>query len=445
MKKSVLALFVVLIASPVSAADPLAENTRAALKKATAYFRSISTNGGYCGIYSLDLKKRYGESLYEKAKSTEIWIQPPGTPSVGQAFLRAYHATGDSYFLDAARAAGRALAWGQSTCGGWDHRANVSHLKPESERPQRKKKYGAFDDNITQGALTFLIHLDEVLDEPWLDDAVALALQFMLDSQFENGAWPQWFPLRGGYHNHYTYNDSAINDCIRVMFFAHQIYHRDKYLRSARRGGDFILASQQPAPQAGWAQQYAHDLKPAWARTFEPPGVCSAVTAHNIHTLVDLYLYTKDEKYLKAIPSAVAWLEKSRLQPGKNLWARLYEVGTNKPIYGDRKDGNKIHYDYDKISEFEKTHYGWRGNYGSAAIAYYQRLKNLGLEKFLAGRDVTLTPEQKKARARQLAPRIQSLIDRLDNRGRWIANNTIRSATFVANANQLCQYLELAK
>jgi hypothetical protein len=72
----------------------LTEEVRVAMKSAATFFRSISTNGGYAGIYSLDLKDRYGEALYEKAKKTEIWVQPPGTPSVGQCYLRAWRITG---------------------------------------------------------------------------------------------------------------------------------------------------------------------------------------------------------------------------------------------------------------------------------------------------------------------------------------------------------------
>ena len=82
----------------VPALDGLVEQTEPAMKKAADYFRSISTNGGYAGIYSPDLKKRYGEALYEKAKPTEIWVQPPGTPTIGQCYLRAWRITGDKYF-----------------------------------------------------------------------------------------------------------------------------------------------------------------------------------------------------------------------------------------------------------------------------------------------------------------------------------------------------------
>ena len=175
----------------VSAEDPLEEEAGRTLKKATAYFHAISTRGGYAGIYSVDLKQRYGESFNEQAGATEIWVQPPGTPSVGECFLRAYRITGDQQFLSAATDAARALAWGQRTQGGWDHRADVAHLDMGSKTAIRKEGHCTFDDNITQGALCFLMSMDAVIDEPWLSGAIELGLYFLMKSQFENGAWPQ--------------------------------------------------------------------------------------------------------------------------------------------------------------------------------------------------------------------------------------------------------------
>ena len=111
MKRFVLSLVVLALvgqAGHVLASDSLVNETKAAMKKAADFFRSISTNGGYVGIYSLDLKQRYGEALYEKAKPTEIWVQPPGTSTIGQCYLRAWRVTGDEYYLDAARDVARA-------------------------------------------------------------------------------------------------------------------------------------------------------------------------------------------------------------------------------------------------------------------------------------------------------------------------------------------------
>ncbi len=359
------------LAGHLHAEESLTLQVKDAMKISTSFMRSISINGGYAGIYSLDLKTRYGEAIYEKAKLTEIWVQPPGTPSVGLCFLRAYHITGDSEYLDAAREVGRALAWGQMLEGGWDHRVDVSHLRPGSVMPERKSGRCAMDDNISQGALNFLFELDKDINEEWLSESIELGLKFILQSQFDNGAWPQWYPLRGGYHDYYTFNDNTINDCIKLMIKAHRFYGKDEYLNSVRRGGDFIILSQMPKPHAGWAQQYSHDLRPAWARKYEPPAVCSAVTARNIRTLIDIYLYTNEKKYLTPIPVAIEWLEKSKI--GDNLWARMYEVGTNKPIYGDH-DG-KIHYTFEEISEERRRGYSWQSGFGvEGAIGYYNEL-----------------------------------------------------------------------
>jgi len=428
----------------IYADEALADQARRSLAKATEFLGSISTNGGYVGIYSTDLKLRFGESKYEKTRANEIWVQPPGTPSVGKAFLRAYKATDDKQYLTAARKVARALAWGQREIGGWDHRVKVDHLKPDSVQPERAKGRCTFDDNISQEAISFLMEIDQILDEAWLTESVELGLQFMLKSQFANGAWPQWYPLRGGYHNNYTFNDNSINDCIRVMIEAHKHYGKQKHLDSARRGGDFMILSQCKPPQAGWAQQYDQELKPSWARSFEPAGICSAATGRNIRTLVGLYLYTKDNKYLKPILPAIDWLKRSQIKP--NLWGRLYEVGSNKPIYGDRRDGNKVHYDYNEISEFERTHYSWQSSYGiPGIIVYYERIKQLGPETYIAQRDKSLTIKECQARAHSLADRIKTVIASQDPNGRWKRGNEIYIADFVSNLNNLCAYLELVK
>ena len=445
MKQSIMHVLTILLLAQncLAAEKSLVQQAETVLRKALAYFHSISTQGGYVGIYSADLKKRYGEALYEPAKATEIWVQPPGTPSIGECFLRAYQVTGERLYLTAATDAAHALAWGQRKAGGWDHRVDVAHLQTDSNRPSRKNGRGSFDDNTTQGALSFLMSMDEVMDEQWLSEAIELGLNHMMKSQFKNGAWPQWYPLIGGYHDYYTFNDNTINDCIKVMLKAHTIYRKEEYLRSARHGGDFIILAQLPIPQSGWAQQYAHDLKPAWARIFEPPGVCSAVTSRNMRTLVDLYLYTKDEKYLKPIPNAIAWLEKSKID--YNLWARIYEVESNKPIYGDRMDGNKIHYDYESISEKERQSYGWRGSYGiKRAIDYYNEVKSSDGDDNLVRSTKSLTSAQRRQKAEQLVPMIEKVIASLDDKGRWLDNKMIYSKVFVKNVNILCDYLELS-
>ena len=52
----------------------------------------VSYNGGFVWNYLPDFSRQWGEM---EAKRTMVWIQPPGTPSMGHLLLDAYHATGD--------------------------------------------------------------------------------------------------------------------------------------------------------------------------------------------------------------------------------------------------------------------------------------------------------------------------------------------------------------
>ena len=77
-----------------SAAEPAVDEAARALRKAVEFFRQeVSASGGYLWRYSGDLARREGE---DQASKTTAWVQPPGTPTVGGAYLLAYEALGDS-------------------------------------------------------------------------------------------------------------------------------------------------------------------------------------------------------------------------------------------------------------------------------------------------------------------------------------------------------------
>src|SRR5688572_2795563 len=69
------------------AAEPLPtpEEARAAVKKAVGFYRGkVAVHGGYVYRYSADLQKREGEG---KTGPDTVWVQPPGMPSVGLAYV----------------------------------------------------------------------------------------------------------------------------------------------------------------------------------------------------------------------------------------------------------------------------------------------------------------------------------------------------------------------
>ena len=88
----------VLAAGQVNA--QLREQTVSTMRKAAGFFRTkVASHGGYVYYYSPDLSRRWGEGV---ATADQIWVQPPGTPTVGMAYLKAYKATGEKFYLDAA-------------------------------------------------------------------------------------------------------------------------------------------------------------------------------------------------------------------------------------------------------------------------------------------------------------------------------------------------------
>ena len=86
------------------------------------------------------------------------------------------------------------------------------------------------------------------------------------------------------------------------MLEAARIYKEPRYLASAEKGGEFMLLSQMPEPQPGWAQQYDREMHPAWARQFEPPSITGGESQSVMRALMLLYRETGRQKYLEPLP-----------------------------------------------------------------------------------------------------------------------------------------------
>jgi hypothetical protein len=359
----------------------LREQAKAALRKAVEFYRTrVATEGGYHFAYAEDLS--YGRSEMSEGP-TRVEVQRDGTPLVGMAYLDAYQATQDTYYLEAARDVARALVKGQYCSGGWDYYIEFD-LQKRSQFPYRadgrcadpapdkSNRPTTLDDNITQAAVRLLMRVDRTLDfkDGSIHDAARFALDSLIHAQYPNGAWPQRFsrfpdpkefPVtrasypeswsrtwpRSNYFTHYTFNDNSVVDAIDAMLEAARIYKEPRYLASAERGGEFILLAQMPEPQPGWAQQYDRDMHPAWARAFEPPSITGGESQSVMRALMLLYRETGQKKYLEPLPRALAYYKRSilpdvdnpseirrRTCPGRTpCAARFYELKTNRPLY----------------------------------------------------------------------------------------------------------------
>jgi hypothetical protein len=364
-----------------------------AMKRATTFMvDKVSTNGGFVWAYLPDLSRRWGEL---EARDTQIWIQPPGTGTMGHLFLDAYHATGDDYYYQAAERTAGALIWAQHPSGGWNYLADFAGDRSLREwydtigrnawRLEEFQHYwgnATFDDAGTAEAARLLLRLYLEKRDPRYKPALDKAIGFVLDSQYPDGFWPQRFPLQHEFSHHGlpdytsypTFNDDVAGENIDFLVQCYQGLGDPRLLDAIRRGMNAFLVAQQGPPQPGWGLQYTPDGKPSGARTYEPKSLTTHTTATNIGLLLRFYRLTGDTRYLARVPAAIDWLDGLTLPPGVAPSGRTHttfvELGTNRPLYVHREGSNVVNgrYYVDRDPKGTIVHYSSFRNVNVAAL-----------------------------------------------------------------------------
>src|SRR4029453_15250376 len=127
------------------------------------------------------------------------WLQPPGTPSVGEAFLTAYERVKEPYLLDAAVHTARGLVKGQLHSGGWAEfiefdaeKRGAYAYRVDGPLKERTPNPSTLDEKKTQSAIRFMMHADRALGfkDQAIHEATLFALDGLMKAQYPNGAWP---------------------------------------------------------------------------------------------------------------------------------------------------------------------------------------------------------------------------------------------------------------
>jgi PelA/Pel-15E family pectate lyase len=292
--------------------------------------------------------------------------------------------------------------------GGWGKGYDLTRPRPATAPAERGWSGSTFDNGSTYSELRLLARVHAAHGQPRHREAFERGLRFVFESQYPVGGWPQRFPLEENYGHHITYNDGAVVGVMRVLeaivkrqpgFDWLDDATRERARESFDRGIACILQTQirvdgQPV---GWAQQYdAKTLAPASARTFEPVCIASSESASLAMLLMSIDEPSPEVK--QAIAGVVAWYETTKItgqryeevsgpqyENGRDriivddpsatspIWARMYEIGTNRPIFSGR-DG-VVKYTLAEVEHERRNGYAWYGRWGNRVLEMHREWK----------------------------------------------------------------------
>lgn len=286
----------------------------------------------------------------------------------------------------------------QQSNGGWPKNLDYNSVSAGNG--------GSDSGTIDNGAtITEMVYLAEVYKNGGntkYRDAVRRAANFLVSSQYSTGALPQFYPLKGGYADHATFNDNGMAYALTVLDFAvnkrapfdNDVFSdsdRAKFKTAVAKGVDYILKAQwkQNGKLTAWCAQHgATDYQPKKARAYELESLSGS---ESVGIIAFLMTQPQTAQIEAAVKAGVNWFaspntylanytydsSKASTNPivykaGSRMWYRFYDLNTNRGFFSDR-DGSKF-YDITQMSEERRTGYSWGGSYGESIITFAQKV-----------------------------------------------------------------------
>jgi len=305
---------------------------------------------------------------------------------------------------EAVRIADNVLLYQRNT-GGWQKGVDMARILSEQDKAKLRKAKSRKDSTLDNGAThTQIRYLAKVYYATKLErfrQALLRGIDYLLDAQYANGGWPQFYPREGhsGYSRYITFNDNAMIGAMSVLrdiaenkpeyAFVGKA-RRQKAKKAVQKGIECILKCQiiVNGRRTAWCQQYDEKtLEARPARIYEKISICGGESIGIVKFLMGID--NPAPEIIEAIQSAVAWFDRVKLtgirqinKPDEStergydkviikdvtappIWARFYQIGTNRPIFCGR-DG-KIKYRLAEIEHERRTGYSWYG-YGPAEL-----------------------------------------------------------------------------
>jgi len=281
----------------------------------------------------------------------------------------------------------------QTPSGGWSKHVDLRQAPRAAGQSffsenEQWQYIATIDNGATTSQMEFLARLDGVQPAARYRASFVRGVSWLLDAQYPNGCWPQVYPLQGGYHDNATFNDDAIVHAATMLrevgagrpaFVPRPLQRRAA--AAYRSAVQCLLAAQARVNGALtiWPQQADPlTLQPASARSYEHRSLSAKESIPVV--LLLMAIEAPDPSIVRAVHAARDYLERTRIaglsydqyvaraQPGAGpLWARMYEIGTDRPIFSNR-DGVVL-YDWAKLTD-RREGYGW---YTDAPAAFLDR------------------------------------------------------------------------
>jgi pectate lyase len=276
------------------------------------------------------------------------------------------------------------LSW-QSDPGSWPKNQDTTRAAFTGER---SKLSGTFDNRATTDELRFLARACRATGDGKCRTALLTGIDHILAAQYPTGGWPQVFPPGKGYAKHITFNDGCM---IRLLEFLREVTtadefkfidvpRRDAAAKAIGRGIDCIVKCQvivRGTPTVWCAQHDEITLAPAAARNYELVSLSGSESAGILAFLMSLE--KPSPEVIRAVNAGAAWFESSKIEgirvvktgddrevaqdaSAPPLWARFYQIETNRPIFCGR-DG-VMRYELAEIDAERRNGYAWYGNWG---------------------------------------------------------------------------------
>jgi PelA/Pel-15E family pectate lyase len=324
---------------------------------------------------------------------------PPASPPWGGAVLRQ---SPEWYATAEARALANSVLLYQSLHGAWPKNTDLSRSPVTPEIVAEIERTGSadtIDNGATITPMRFLALVFEATKEDKYREAFERGLDYLFKAQYENGGWPQFFPLRKGYYSHITFNDDAMVNVLTLIrdvadgkkpyAFIGEV-KKAKARDALARGVDVILRTQikRDGKLTAWCAQHDEKtLQPAWARAYELPSLSGNESVGIARFLMEVDRPTPE--IVAAVEGAVNWMRSVAIPgirieeftgaDGKRdrrvvadpsaapMWARFYDLGTDRPVFLGRD--SVVHYALSEIEHERRNGYAYYGVWPSALLA----------------------------------------------------------------------------